>query len=77
MPRFREPNAIALLCSAALAGCGGEPRPAPERPPLRQDPALSVNPAPIRPPMAPGSSATPPPPAVDDDAMPPGPVNPK
>lgn len=75
MPRVRAPTAIALLCAAALAGCGGEPPP--ERPPLRQDPALSVNPSPIQPPMAPGSPAGPSPPPVEDDAMPPGPVNPK
>ena len=68
-----------VLCVALLAGCAGEREaPADARTRPAQDPAASVNPAPVAPPTSPGPSALPPldeqgPP---DEAMPPGPVNP-
>ena len=68
-----------ILLATCAAGCAGE-REAPTEPRARpaQDPAASVNPAPIKPPTPPGPSELPdldeqgPP----DEAMPPGPVNP-
>lgn len=70
---------VLALCAALAAGCAGEPDATVEtRTRPAQDPAASVNPAPVAPPTPPGFSELP---RLDeqgppDDAMPPGPVNP-
>lgn len=68
-----------ILVAVSAQGCAGDDRtPAETRTRPAQDPAASVNPAPIAPPTPPGPSDLPdldeqgPP----DKAMPPGPVNP-
>jgi len=76
---------LRILMTMALVGggCSGNPgtaEPEVERTAPHSDRAQSVNPAPVTPPMAPGSSPMPradAQPDTKDTAMPPGPVNPK